>query len=64
MLFADESIFFINGTLKNAIRLKGILADYCNASKQHINMNKSCILFCANAIEEKMRELENALQMD
>lgn len=29
----------------------------------HINMNKSCILFSANASEEKMRELENALQI-
>lgn len=65
MLFANDSLFFINGTLENVVRLKGILVDYCNALAQHINTNKSCILFSINATEEKKRrELENVLQMN
>lgn len=56
MLFANDSLFFINGTLENVVRLKGILVDYCNALAQHINTNKSCILFSINATEEKKKK--------
>lgn len=53
MLFTDDSLFFINETVENVIRLNNMLNDYCNALGLHISMNKSCILLSANTTEEQ-----------
>lgn len=45
LLFVDDSIFFLNGTLLECQNLTKILHRYCFASRQAINLNKSGILF-------------------
>lgn len=48
LLFADDSIFFLQATIDNALELKGIMDLYCRASRQAINVEKSSLFFSAN----------------
>lgn len=41
LLFADDYIFFLNGTVLECQNLASILHQYCYASRQAINLNKS-----------------------
>lgn len=45
LLFADDAIFFLNGTITEAQNLANILNQYCFALGQAINLNKSGIFF-------------------
>lgn len=45
LLFADDYIFFLNGTILECQNLATILHEYCFASGQAINLNKSGIYF-------------------
>lgn len=45
LLFADDAIFFLKGTITEAQNLANILNQYCFASGQAINLNKSGIFF-------------------
>ncbi|XP_074305458.1 uncharacterized protein LOC141640644 [Silene latifolia] len=48
LLFADDSIFFMEAKLKYCRALKSILTAYCQASGQCINTDKSAISFSPN----------------
>lgn len=45
LLFADDAIFFLKGTITEAQNLANILHQYCFASGQTINLNKSGLFF-------------------
>lgn len=45
LLFANDSIFFMNGTILECQNLAMILNQYCLAAGQEINLNKSDIFF-------------------
>ena len=42
-LFADDSLFFIQATRRNCVVLKSIWEEYCAASGQSINWDKSSL---------------------
>ncbi|GJT41078.1 reverse transcriptase [Tanacetum coccineum] len=54
LFFADDSIFFSRATEEESCRLKSILDQYCRASGQVINYEKSEISFSAN-VEQHVR---------
>lgn len=41
LLFADDAIFFLNGTIEEAQNVANVLNQYCYVSGQAINLNKS-----------------------
>lgn len=45
LLFADDSLFFIKGSVRNAQAPKATLDEYCKASGQRVKFNMSS-LFC------------------
>lgn len=45
LLFADDSVFFLNGTIIECQNMANILNQYCHASGQVINHNKSGLYF-------------------
>lgn len=49
LLFADESLFFLKGSLENTQALKSTLDEYCKALGQHVNFSKSS-LFCREEV--------------
>lgn len=51
LLFADDSIFFMRETDRNARALWHILDQYSKASWQSVNLNKSYIQFGATVCE-------------
>lgn len=57
LFFADDSIFFLDGTIVECQNLASILHQYCYASGQAINLNKSGIFFskgCPNRLRRNM----------
>ncbi len=48
LFFADDALFFLKGTLLNCQRLSSIFSEYCIASGQMINTDKSSICFTPN----------------
>lgn len=59
LFFTDDSLFFIRVDEENCKKLKYLLDKYCGASGQHINLEKSSIVFSANTPhEEKLRVYE------
>lgn len=48
LFFADDAIFFLDGTLMEAQNLSNILNCYCFASGQSINLNKSGVFLGAS----------------
>jgi hypothetical protein len=45
LLFADDNMLFFKASVEGAKEVKEVLAKYCNASGQRINMDKSSIFF-------------------
>jgi hypothetical protein len=45
LLFADDSLLFLKGNREGAVELSTLLTNYCQASGQHINKEKSSIFF-------------------
>lgn len=45
LLFADDAIFFLDRTIREAQNLANVLNQYCFASGQAINLNKLGIYF-------------------
>jgi hypothetical protein len=43
LLFADDSLLFFKGSREGAEELSNLLEDYCRASGQRINREKSSI---------------------
>lgn len=57
LLFADDSIFFLNGTIQECENVSTVLNQYCYASGQAINLNKSGIFFskgCPQMLRDNM----------
>ena len=54
LLFADDSIVFLEGTHNNMVMLKDILVKYEEASGQRVNLQKSSI-FLGRAIKRQTR---------
>lgn len=48
LLFADDSIFFLDGTIKECENVVEVLNHYCYASGQAINLNKSGMVIGKN----------------
>ncbi len=63
MLFADDSIFFIKGTIEESQSLNIFLNDYCKCSGQKRNLEKSGIIFSQNASKETQESLSNVLHI-
>jgi len=63
LLFADDAIFFLDGTIMECQNLANILNQYCYASGQAINLNKSGIFFSQNCPLTLKRNLANQLRV-
>lgn len=63
LFFANDSFIFGNATLKEARGMKDLLEDYCEASGQLINFNKSSIYFSRGACPKRCRTIVTALGM-
>lgn len=48
ILFANDSLFFLRATDENCRKLMDLFADYCMASGQSINYEKSSLFFSTN----------------
>lgn len=46
--FSDDPLFFLKADTTNCSKLTKILSDYCAASGQSINLNKSSLFFTPN----------------
>lgn len=61
LLFADDAIFFLDMKIRECQNLAAVLNQYCFATRQAINLNKSGIYFsngCPSSLKENMeREL-------
>ena len=61
LLFADDSIVFLEGTRANMEALKDILVKYEEASGQRINLQKSAIFFGKSTRDDMKGQLQNTL---
>lgn len=63
LLFAGDSIFFLDGKVQECQNLALILNRYCYASRQAINLNKFGMLFSSNCPPNLKRNMANALRV-
>jgi hypothetical protein len=61
LLFADDSIVFLEASVSNLVALRGILQAYEECSGQRVNMQKSSIYFGKGCQEERRAELKNVI---
>lgn len=61
--FADDSLFFLRATKENCINMKRILEEYCLASGQEANLDKSGIFFSANSGEDVKNMVCNCFEI-
>ncbi|KAF7833093.1 reverse transcriptase [Senna tora] len=54
--FADDALFFMRACKEECVVLKGIIADYCLASGQEVNFDKSYIYFSNNTPDDVKEE--------
>lgn len=59
--FADDSILFLRADVENCGILAEILNDYCMASGQLINYEKSCLFFSANFSDDTISKISDVL---
>lgn len=67
ILFADDSIFFLNGSIKECQNVASILNQYCYASGQAVNLNKSGIFFsrdCPQLLRDNMKRELRVPELD
>jgi hypothetical protein len=62
-LFADDSIFFARSDDKSVTALKGTLKDYCDASGQKINLEKSSVFFGQHCPDQVKENVKNSLEV-
>jgi hypothetical protein len=58
LLFADDSVFFLDGSLQECQNIATVINQYCYASGQAVNLNKSGIFFskdCPPSLKENMK---------
>lgn len=63
LLFADESILFIEASGKGATVIKDILKEYGDCSGQSVNFNKSTIFFNRNTKEEDQLNISRTMDI-
>ncbi|XP_074287816.1 uncharacterized protein LOC141612970 [Silene latifolia] len=63
LLFADDSIFFLDAKINYCQRLRDILDMYCQSSGQVINDNKSAVSFSPNCNLQTTRECIKTLKV-
>lgn len=63
ILFADDSIFFLDEKVKECQNLALVLNQYCYASRQAINLNKSGISFCMGCPQSLRRNMASELRV-
>ena len=61
LLFANDSIVFLEGSLDNLMELKEILRQYEEASGQHINLQKFATFFGKGTHDDMKGQLQNTL---
>jgi hypothetical protein len=62
LLFADDSLLFFKANRDSAQEINEVLRMYCEASGQHVNMDKSSIHFakgCHNGVREDIMNILN-----
>jgi hypothetical protein len=62
LLFADDSLLFLKASDEGAREIVSLLEQYCNASGQRINLDKSSIFFskgCPEGIRESIKAILN-----
>lgn len=64
LLFADDSIFFMRATTRNATTFRKILDGYNKASRQSVNLHKSCIQFGPTVREATKGVIKETLGID
>lgn len=57
LLFADDSLFFIEAAMANGGRLKEVIDKHCKASGQAVNYSRSAMFFSANTSEDTKKSL-------
>jgi len=63
LLFADDSIFFLDGKVKECQNLATVLNQYCMATGQAINLNKSGIFFSSSCPQNLRRNMAGELRV-
>ncbi|KAM1344988.1 hypothetical protein FF1_034399 [Malus domestica] len=63
LFFADDTFLFLRADKKNCRKLINILGQYCDASGQRVNVQKSSVYFGANVPKEVAVELGSILGM-
>jgi hypothetical protein len=61
LLFADDSIVFLEASVESFLTLKEVLLAYESASGQKVNLQKSAIFFGDGCSQERKNELKQAL---
>ncbi|KAK1379408.1 hypothetical protein POM88_026152 [Heracleum sosnowskyi] len=61
ILFTDDSLFFLHASELGAANLFRLLEEYCEASGQQINFNKSSIIFSPNTSTELKNKIVEKL---
>jgi hypothetical protein len=64
LLFADDSIVFLEASMESLLTLKEVLANYERASGQKVNLGKSSIFFGDGCADERKTELMQALGVE
>lgn len=64
LLFADDALFFLKGTLENAWNLQRILSSFCAMSSEMVNNNKSYSVFSRNTPQKFRRLLNKRLKVE
>lgn len=63
LLFAEDSIFFLNGKVQECQKLAIILNQYCFVSRQPIYLNKAGIFFSKDYPSNLRRKMANELRV-
>lgn len=63
LFFADDSLFYVFAEEDNCRQLKSIIAEYCKASGQKINCEKSTLYFSPNTGEDMKKRICEILEM-
>ncbi|OMO71257.1 reverse transcriptase [Corchorus capsularis] len=63
LLFTDDSLFFLQANSENCSRFLHILQEFADATGQIINLEKSSLIFSANAPVDLRAEISQRLQI-
>ena len=61
LFFTDDSLIFMEAKEQNYTKVIEIIKDYCEASGQKLNLEKSSLVFCENVKSEERRKVVEKL---